>query len=234
MQYNLAMAQPVSVYLEVGTKRTFAGAIEWPGWCRSGRTEDEALEVLVAYAGRYKKVIGSRPMKFSVPKDAAALKVVERLKGGSGTDFGVPGESPDADDRPISANELKRLQDLLKATWAAFDRASKATEDVELTKGPRGGGRDLDKMIGHVLDAEKAYLGMLGSRSPKGSFDDVMAEMRAVRATAQDVLVARVRGQPIADPRATQRPWLPRYFVRRSAWHALDHTWELEDRSSPS
>jgi hypothetical protein len=24
--------------------------------------------------------------------------------------------------------------------------------------------------------------------------------------------------------------WTPRFAVRRSAWHALDHAWELEDR----
>jgi hypothetical protein len=233
MRYNVGVARPVSVYLEVGSTRTFAGAVEWPGWCRSGKTEEEALEALVAYAARYRKVV-PRSMEFDAPRDVAELKVEERLKGGSGTDFGVPGEAPRADDAPVSPSELKRQQDLLKAAWAAFDRALKAAEGVELTKGPRGGGRDQDKMTRHVLDAEHAYLGMLGSRSPKGTFDDVMAEMRAVRATAQKVLGARVRGEAIADPRNTKRPWLPRYFVRRSAWHALDHAWELEDRSAGS
>src|SRR5918996_2749022 len=177
MRYNHTVARPVPVYLEAGSKRVFAGAIEWPGWCRSGRTEDEALEALAAYGGRYRKIIGRRPIAFDVPQDVSALKVVERLKGGAGTDFGVPGEAPDADGRPISPKELQRQQELLKASWAAFDRAAKAAEGVELTKGPRGGGRDLAKMIGHVLEAEKAYLGMLGSRSPKGAFDDVLAEM---------------------------------------------------------
>jgi hypothetical protein len=31
-------------------------------------------------------------------------------------------------------------------------------------------------------------------------------------------------------PRGGKR-WLPRYFVRRVAWHALDHAWEIEDRA---
>lgn len=230
MRYNVGVARPVSVYVEVGSKRIFAGAVEWPGWCRSGKTEEEALEALVAYAARYRKVV-PRSMKFDAPRDVAELEVVERLRGGSGTDFGVPGEAPKADDGPLGASELRRQQDLLKASWAAFDRALKAADGVELTKGPRGGGRDQDKMTGHVLDAEHAYLGQLGSRSPKGPFDDVMAEMRAVRATAQEVLAARVSGKPVADPRNTKKPWLPRYFVRRSAWHALDHAWEIEDRS---
>ena len=25
--------------------------------------------------------------------------------------------------------------------------------------------------------------------------------------------------------------WPPRYAARRIAWHALDHAWEIEDRS---
>ena len=33
----------IDVYLEIGKKRTFAGAIDWPGWCRSGRDEGAAL-----------------------------------------------------------------------------------------------------------------------------------------------------------------------------------------------
>src|SRR5918999_5491723 len=121
MGYNVGVARPASVYLEVGSKRIFAGAVEWPGWCRSGKTDEDALEALVAYAARYKKVV-PRSMKFDAPRDVAELEVVERLKGGSGTDFGVPGEAPRADDRPIRAAELKRQQDLLKASWAAFDR----------------------------------------------------------------------------------------------------------------
>jgi hypothetical protein len=57
--------------------------------------------------------------------------------------------------------------------------------------------------------------------------------MATVRATALDALAARVQGKPVADPRETKRPWSPRYFARRSAWHVLDHAWEIEDRSTP-
>ena len=82
-------------------------------------------------------------------------------------------------------------------------------------------------MAGHVLEAEIAYLGALGSKPPKASAKDEMAE---VRTTALATLDAVVHGRPIEHPRNTQRPWSPRYFVRRSAWHALDHAWEIEDR----
>jgi hypothetical protein len=25
--------------------------------------------------------------------------------------------------------------------------------------------------------------------------------------------------------------WAPRYLIRRTAWHVLDHAWELEDKT---
>ena len=40
------------VFVEAGSKRVFAGAIEWPGWCRGAKTEDEALEALATHAPR--------------------------------------------------------------------------------------------------------------------------------------------------------------------------------------
>ena len=55
--------------------------------------------------------------------------------------------------------------------------------------------------------------------------------MVAMRETALAALEARAGGKPIDDPRQTKRLWSPRYTVRRSAWHALDHAWEIEDRS---
>ena len=31
-----------------------------------------------------------------------------------------------------------------------------------------------------------------------------------------------------------ERGWPQRYAARRIAWHALDHAWEIEDRSDPA
>jgi hypothetical protein len=222
---------PLAVYLEVGAKRTFAGAIDWPGWCRSARGEAEAVEALLAYAPRYARVVEAAGM--TAPK-VAKVDVVERHSGGSGTDFGVPSVALAADERPLGAAELNRLSRLLSASWQAFDIAWREAEEsgVELTKGPRGSGRDLPKIEAHVLEAEEAYLGQLGSHHPKMPRATVADRMVAVRATALETLAARARDLPIADPRNTLHPWLPRYFVRRSAWHALDHAWEIQDRST--
>lgn len=220
----------LAVYLEIGAKRTFAGAVEWPGWSRSGRSEEEAIAALLAYAPRYAKVAKAAKLKFA---PGTTVEVVERLKGGAGTDFGVPSDTAAADKRPLKPAELDRQSRLWTASWHVFDAAWRKadTAGVELRKGPRGGGRDLPKIQGHVLEAEEAYLGALGSRPPKMPGASVADRMAAIRATAIEALTARAHGKPIADPRNTKRPWSPRYTVRRSAWHALDHAWEIEDRS---
>jgi hypothetical protein len=220
----------LAVYLEIGPKRTFAGAIEWPGWCRIGRGETEALDALLAYAPRYTAVVEAAGLTAPSSSD---LDVVERLTGGAGTDFGAPSVAPAADERPLDAADLDRQSRLLTASWQAFDIKWREADEahVELRKGPRGGGRDLPKMEMHILEAEEAYLAALGGRPPRMPGATVADRMAAVRAGSLAALTARAHGKPIADPRNTKRPWSPRYAVRRSAWHALDHAWEIEDRS---
>ena len=219
----------VRVVLEVAGKRSFASAIDWPGWSRGGRTEEDALEALLAYAPRYAAVARRAKVALRPPATARGLDVVERIKGDGGTEFGVPGKPAAAEDGQISAAELKRLLALLKASWSVFDSAAKKAVGVELTKGPRGGGRELAKIIEHVHEAEVAYLGQLGSRPPAAG-DDARRMARLRRAFA-DALTAVATGKPINDPRNTKRPWTPRYAARRAAWHVLDHAWEIQDRS---
>jgi hypothetical protein len=212
------------VYLEVGASRTFAGALEWPGWSRAGRSEEQALAALLGYGERYARIAAAEP-SFEAPRDVAVFEVVERLTGNASTEFGVPGMAPAADERALDESELERQVRLLDACWAAFDGAVQAATGKELRTGPRGGGRDLAKMAAHVRDAEAAYLHKLGAKAPVDP-----AEAREV---ARETLRARALGLPIARPTATRSPWSPRYFVRRAAWHLLDHAWELEDRTIP-
>ncbi len=218
------------MYLEVAPKRSFASAVEWPGWSRSGRTEDAALEALAAAGRRYLRALGAVAGTLHVPADASGFEVVERLKGGSGTEFGVPSDSPSGDERPVGRAEHERLVGILRAAWQAFDSAALHAQGHELATGPRGGGRDLAKMTDHVVGADWSYLGEIGGRykAPPGATE---AENRdAIRELMVEALAARIRGDP-APPSKRVRPfWTPRYLVRRSAWHALDHSWELEDR----
>jgi hypothetical protein len=153
-----------------------------------------------------------------------AVRIVERLEGNATTDFGAPGIAPRSDDRPIDEEETLRLAAIMEACWAALDRAAAAADGLVLRTGPRGGGRELAAIVEHVADAEVAYLSKLGARPSAG---DARARLLAV-------LSSRARGEP---PERTPRSgvlWTPRYFMRRAAWHVLDHAWEIEDRSRPA
>jgi hypothetical protein len=155
---------------------------------------------------------------------------MERLKGDATTDFGAPSIAPAADRRPIGNAELARLGRILEACWRALDRAAEVATGVELTKGPRGGGRDLDAILGHVTGAETAYIRRLASTPPATVGVDARDAAEAVRTCALETLSRTVNeGLPASGPRG-RAIWLPRYFVRRTAWHALDHAWEVEDR----
>ena len=215
------------VYLEVGSKRVFAGAVDWPGWCRSGRDEDAAIEALFEYAPRYALVLRSTQLGFEAPTDPSTVPVVERLTGNATTDFGAPDIPPSIDAQTVTDKDLARLTTLLRACWRAFDRAATKAEGKELAKGPRGGGRDLDKVVDHVLGADEGYLMRLGARAPKG---DPVERATRLRQAMLDALELAVREGVPPGPRGGKR-WTPRYFVRRSAWHVLDHAWELEDRT---
>jgi hypothetical protein len=214
----------VKVALETGAKRTFAIALDWPGWARAGKSEEEALANLADYASRYAKAVGAAELA------RATFDVVERLKGSAGTDFGVPSATARADRRSLTAVQLDRERRLLEAAWKAFDGAARRARGRELRLGPRGGGRGLEKMEGHVMEAEEAYLTQLGSRRPKPAAEGLAAHMKQVRAAVLQALEARAHGRQPPEPNAVRKLWTPRYFVRRSAWHALDHAWELEDR----
>jgi hypothetical protein len=223
----------VAVYLEVAPKPTFAGALYWRGWCRSGRTESAALDALVAYGERYAAVVPGMT-SFSPPGDAAELDIVERLTGDATTEFGAPGKQPEADQRSLDQAELQRQAALLEAAWGALDAASAAAQGHELRKGPRGGGRELLPIAWHVLGAEQSYLSRLGARHRLNEAAEPHEEAARLRARVLETLAARALDEPIPEASSVRKLWTPRYFVRRAAWHVLDHAWEIEDRMTPS
>ena len=201
-----------TVYLEVAAKRAFACSVEWPGWCRSGKTADGALETLAAYAERYSAVLDRAGLR--LPRGATTFEVVERLPGGGATEFGALDKLCTLDSRPLTAADGRRLAAVVEASWQVLDDIA-ATAPAVLAKGPRGGGRDRDEIVGHVGDAERSYLRKVGIRDgDRGAFVDAL---RAARA-------------PVAD-RVGGKPWPWRYAARRVAWHVLDHAWEIEDKS---
>lgn len=207
------------VYLEIGPKRVFACALDWPGWCRIGRSDEQALETLLGYAPRYRAIAERAGLAF----DPTEPEVVERVAGSTTTDFGAPGAVPRADAEPLDAPGAQRQAALVGAAWTVFDEVA-AASPAELRKGPRGGGRDRYKMIAHVIDAERAYARKIGVRHRPFAVDD-RAALSAMRDDIAAALAAPSDGSPLAAG-----GWPSRYAARRIAWHVIDHFWEMEDR----
>jgi hypothetical protein len=218
---SVAEGAPTAVYLEVGAKRAFASALDWPGWTRSGKDEGLALAALAGAALRYAAVAAEAGLPFPTE---VRFDVVERLPGTATTDFGAPDRAAARDAELLNEAEAKRLATLLEAAWRVFDRVV-ANAPVSLRKGPRGGGRDRDDVVRHVLAAETMYARKLGIRQREPDPSD----RPAVNALRQ--AIARALRESAENPPPVERGWLPRYAARRIAWHVLDHAWEIEDRS---
>lgn len=219
------MSRAIQVAIEATPKKAFATAVDWPGWSRSGKTPDLALAALAEYAPRYAPVAAEAGEPLSTEAGAiAGFEVVEEAGGGSGTEFGVPSRVTDADRRPTTPADAERLRRLVAAAWTILGRVA-ATAPAELRKGPRGGGRDRDKMLAHVVEADGAYAREIGLRLKVPDAGD-RAAVEAMRAAMLDVIATPSDGSPLAD-----RRWTARYAAGRIAWHALDHAWEMEDRS---
>lgn len=209
------------VYLEVGKKKVYAGSVDWPGWGRFAKTEEEALEALAVYGPRYEPIAGAAGFKFPA---APRLSVVERVPGTATTEFGAPDGQLAADGAAVTAANANRHAKLLLAAWAAFD-AYAAGAPESLRKGPRGGGRDRDKMIDHLVGSEAGYARKIGVKHRPPSIDD----REAIDALRGDVVA--VLGRPGDGGPLTANGWTARYAARRFVWHVLDHLWEMEDRS---
>jgi hypothetical protein len=81
------------------------------------------------------------------------------------------------------------------------------------------------------MGAEQSYLGRLAWRREKHPAGGLREELDHTRQAVLDAIAAAARGElPERGPRGGAI-WPPRYFVRRVAWHALDHAWEIEDRA---
>ncbi len=217
----------VRVFVERGDKKVFATAVDWPGWSRSAKSREEALDRLVEYGPRYKDALGKAAEKLILPKSAGDMDVVASI-GNKNADFGVPTAIMDFDREALTDKELASGIALLKAVWQAFEAAVKeASKGKPLTPGARGGGRTLAKITEHVHGADReAYIPAIGAKAPAAS-----ADRSAVEKAFIEALHAKVRGElPERGPRGGER-WPARYAIRRSAWHALDHAWEIQDRS---
>lgn len=219
---------PEPTYLEHGLKRVFACSLAWPGWCRIARDEGAAMDALAAYTGRYAVVAEEAGLRFPpADREGSAeelFTLVERVPGSSTTDFGAPDAIPEADAESLDAQESARLAELVAASWRVLERVA-ANAPAELRKGPRGGGRDRDKVVEHVAQAGRSYARKLGVRYTPTQLE-APGGQAALRNDLLEVLRGARDGQALVD-----KGWPPRYAARRIAWHVLDHVWEIEDKS---
>ncbi len=219
------------VYLEVGAKRVFACSVDWPGWCRGGPDEAMALQALLDYGPRFAAVVRSARLGFEAPTRVEELHAVERLVGNATTDFGAPGVIPSADRASANVAECARFEKVIRAGWRALDSARKRARGKVLRKGPRGGGRELDAIVRHVVDADGGYLTAVGWKvRSSGKIADRVDETR--RAIIEALHASAVGEISATGPRGGKR-WPVRYFVRRVAWHTIAHAWEIERRIVP-
>jgi len=217
------------IYLEIGARKVFACASWWPGWCRAGRDEDAALSALAAAAPRYAAVCNHADIPFEPASAAAGFEIIERVAGSATTDFGALDVAPAVDGKPVTAAQLELLTALTRAAWHLFEQVAMAAP-TPLRKGPRGGGRDRDAIIDHVRQTELLHARMLGMKERPPLPDDGAAVTR-LRARILARIEAFATAAQAADLPRSRRPAL--FVARRTAWHALDHAWEIQDRHQP-
>lgn len=220
----------IDLFIETGEKKTFAGAIAWPGWCRHGRDEKSALQALFDYGPRYAHIIKTSGIPFTPLSNPADFIIVARNPGDGTTDFGAPSIPLSTDKEPLTTEEFEKQKALLQACWQAFDATAAHAQGKTLRKGPRGGGRDLEKMTDHVIGADRTYLGQIAWKHKIDSNHTQAEQLAAIRQAILEALEAGFKGElPDKRPRGGE-VWPLRYYIRRSAWHVVDHIWEIEDR----
>ncbi|MBM3137424.1 MAG: hypothetical protein FJZ98_04465 [Chloroflexi bacterium] len=218
------------IFLEIGQKKVFAVSAHWPGWARAGRDELTAIQSLWDSASRYAKALSSSGLQFLPPKSLSDFSISGRLEGNITTDFGAPDAFFPHDAEAIEIFELERSKKTLDSCWKALDQAMLAAQGKELKRGPRGGGRDLDKIIQHVVEAEEGYLKVFGYKPAKLDTPSIDERKSHLREEAFKGLELAFSGQiSKVGPKGGKR-WPPKFYIRRLAWHALDHAWEIEDR----
>ena len=218
------MAKQLRVTLEIGPKgkQVVAVAPDWPGLERGAKTGEAAIARLQAYLPRYAPVaqLAGMGAQFAA---IATVDVVEQYPGTGSTDFwGISFAFSGIDKQAMSSEELERDLTLLQACWAFFD-AVRLRVSAELQKGPRGGGRDRDRIVRHTLGAEQDWAAKLGVRTPDGALltDEGLRAYRDAYRTA--IRAFHAAGKPA-------RTWPLRYLIRHTAFHTLDHAWEMEDK----
>ena len=217
---------PVRTVLQRGPKdkKSVAFAVDWPGWSRGARRAEAALETLESYRSRYRPIAVAAGLGDEFDR-AGELEVVVDTVGVGSVDFwGISFSPSSIETEPMDSAELDRKLTLLRCCWAYFDEVA-ARVSAELRKGPRGGGRDRDQIIRHTIRAESEEMAKrVGLRIPEeGALTpDGLREYR-------EAYVAAMRAYNDGTGKR-MRTWNLPFLIRHSAYHTMDHAWEMEDK----
>jgi hypothetical protein len=221
------MTNPLRVMLEIGPKgkKVVAVAPDWPGLERGAKTGEAALERLESYLPRYARIAKLAGMDEAFAANGT-IDIVEEYPGTGSTDFwGISFAFSSIDRQPLSAEELERELTLMRACWTFFDGVRRRVS-AEMQKGPRGGGRDRDHIVSHTLNTERSWAEMIGVFTPE---DAILTDegLQAHRdAYCQAIRDYHAQGKPAGKV----AKWPLRYLIRHTAYHTLDHAWEMEDK----
>lgn len=218
------MDNQLRVTLEIGPKgkKVVAVAPDWPGLERGAKTGEAAIEKLQSYLPRYVQVAKLAGMdgEFAAIN---TIDMVEQYPGTGNTDYwGISFAFSRIDRQDISSGELERELTLMQACWTFFDDV-RLRVSAEMQKGPRGGGRDRDRIVRHTLGAEQDMAAKLGLHTPDGA----LLTDEGLRAH-RDTYCTTIRAFHAQGKMA--RTWPLRYLIRHTAFHTLDHSWEMEDK----
>jgi hypothetical protein len=218
---------PVRTVVERGPKgkRAVAFALDWPGWSRGAKSPELALETLDSYRERYRAVAELAGMSRDFDS-AGPLEIVEDRVGTGSTDFWGISFSPCTQEKgAMEEAELERAIALLRACWAFFDDVA-ARVSAEMRKGPRGGGRDREQIIRHTIRTESEdFAKQVGLRSA----EEAALTPEGLR-QHRKAYVAAMRAYNAGQVERRMRSWTLAFLIRHSAYHTLDHAWEMEDK----
>jgi len=221
------VAKQMRVTLEMGPKgkKVVAVAPDWPGLERGAKTGEDAIERLRSYLPRYSQVARLAEMDTAF-NALRKVEVVEQYPGKGSTDFwGISFAFSSLDQQGLSVAELERELRLMQACWMFFDDVRRRVS-AEMRPGPRGGGRDRDQIVRHIFVNEQDWAKMIGVSTPDEALltDEGMNAHRA--AYCQGIRDYHSQGK-LAGKMAK---WPLRYLIRHTAFHTLDHAWEMEDK----
>lgn len=204
-------------------EKVVAYAADWPGLERNAPNEPAALATLITYRSRYEDIARRAGLHDEYLRETG-IDIIERYKGSTSTDYhGLSfASSPQERESPILPDDCDRQLLILNACWEYFDDVAERVS-AELRKGPSGGGRNREQILSHVYGAEIQWAKRVKVNTPPGF---LLLPHR--RREHRDKFTAGVRaacaaGKPAGD-------WTLSFLIRRTAYHLMDHAWEMEDK----